>query len=602
MSKTFAQAGKGLDGFKRAATGALAIAGGAATAAAGALVGLTVSAIHNADEMGRLAQTVSIPVDVLSRLAHAANMSDVSTEALTTSLRAFQKTITAAVNDPASDAAGSLSRMGIALKDATGALRPTNDVLLELSDRFRTFQDDASKSTLAMELFGKSGTEILPFLNQGKQAIEELGAKANVVTPEMAEQASKLNENIRTLKTQFAALGFTVAQQVLPQIVATSQRFVELGTNADGVKTGTQELVVIMQGLATALLATYHSMRFVATIGSGALSTMFGFVYDVVRSNVEAFKALIVAAGQFGEVFTQLSKGEFAKAGAAAKAALSAPLEAWTSGLKQAWTVAVESGKVNYEQILTDAQNFKNRFDAIWAQASNAATTKDPGTGEPKDTGPKIGGISAAEFTAAGNDRLQAEAKLWAQSRQQYADYQNQIRKVTQDRNQQTLEATSQLMAGLAHLAQTGGKKMFGVWKAFAIAHAIIDTWTGANKALASLPYPANIIAAAAVVAEGLANVATISSTKPAGQAHSGMDYVPSTGSYVLERGEAVVRRNENARLSAMLDDWEGGGRRGVVREQPLNIFFGTERVAEIILEMSRDGRLTIHPRSILPA
>jgi len=53
-------------------------------------------------------------------------------------------------------------------------------------------------------------------------------------------------------------------------------------------------------------------------------------------------------------------------------------------------------------------------------------------------------------------------------------------------------------------------KKFFAAYKAFAIAQAIINTYQGATKALATYPPPFNFIAAAATVASGLAQVATI--------------------------------------------------------------------------------------------
>lgn len=58
--------------------------------------------------------------------------------------------------------------------------------------------------------------------------------------------------------------------------------------------------------------------------------------------------------------------------------------------------------------------------------------------------------------------------------------------------------------------------------KALSIAQAVIDTYTGANKALAAAPPPFNFIQAGAVIAAGFANVRRIISTKVPGQAGGG--------------------------------------------------------------------------------
>ena len=65
-------------------------------------------------------------------------------------------------------------------------------------------------------------------------------------------------------------------------------------------------------------------------------------------------------------------------------------------------------------------------------------------------------------------------------------------------------------------------KTAFNAMKALNIAEAIMNTYTGATKALASFPPPFNFIAAAAVVAAGLANVATIRAQTYTGRQRGG--------------------------------------------------------------------------------
>ena len=65
-------------------------------------------------------------------------------------------------------------------------------------------------------------------------------------------------------------------------------------------------------------------------------------------------------------------------------------------------------------------------------------------------------------------------------------------------------------------------KQAFMAYKAFAIAQAIQNTYLGATKALATYPPPINFIAAAGVVAGGLANVASIRGQTYAGRAGGG--------------------------------------------------------------------------------
>ena len=65
-------------------------------------------------------------------------------------------------------------------------------------------------------------------------------------------------------------------------------------------------------------------------------------------------------------------------------------------------------------------------------------------------------------------------------------------------------------------------KKAFEAAKAFNIANAIMNTYMGATKALATYPWPFGLVAAAAAVASGLAQVAQIRSQQYSGRALGG--------------------------------------------------------------------------------
>ena len=82
-------------------------------------------------------------------------------------------------------------------------------------------------------------------------------------------------------------------------------------------------------------------------------------------------------------------------------------------------------------------------------------------------------------------------------------------------------------------------KKAFEAAKAFNIANAIMNTYTGATKALSMYPPPFNFIAAAAVIAMGLGQVAAIRSQQYSGRALGGP--VMAGESYVVgENGPEI--------------------------------------------------------------
>jgi tape measure domain-containing protein len=101
-------------------------------------------------------------------------------------------------------------------------------------------------------------------------------------------------------------------------------------------------------------------------------------------------------------------------------------------------------------------------------------------------------------------------------------------------------------------------KKAFDAAKALNIATAIMNTYRGATIALATYPPPFNFIAAAAVVAAGLAQVAAIRSQTYSGRALGG-GVMGGTSYIVGERGPELFTPTNSGKITRN-QDLAGGG------------------------------------------
>ena len=70
-------------------------------------------------------------------------------------------------------------KLNIDLKDSSGQLQATDKVLAQIADRFKSMPDGPQKTALAMQLFGRQGKDMIPFLNQGSAGLAELNKKAH---------------------------------------------------------------------------------------------------------------------------------------------------------------------------------------------------------------------------------------------------------------------------------------------------------------------------------------------------------------------------------------------------------------------------------------
>lgn len=69
--------------------------------------------------------------------------------------------------------------LGFATRDAAGKLLPMNKVLLNVAEKFKTMPNGAEKTALAMKIFGKSGADLIPFLNKGAEGLAELAKQSD---------------------------------------------------------------------------------------------------------------------------------------------------------------------------------------------------------------------------------------------------------------------------------------------------------------------------------------------------------------------------------------------------------------------------------------
>jgi hypothetical protein len=184
----------------------------------GAFAALVKGAIDSADELNKLSQKIGISVEALSTLQFAAQLSDVGLDTLKTGLKGLSANLTEA-RSGLGEGGALFQALGVSVEDTAGNLKSSDTILLEIADRFASFEDGATKTALAVKLFGKSGMDMIPFLNQGSSGIralmqeaERLGLK---LSTETAQAAEAFNDNLTALKASTSGLGITLATELL---------------------------------------------------------------------------------------------------------------------------------------------------------------------------------------------------------------------------------------------------------------------------------------------------------------------------------------------------------------------------------------------------
>lgn len=215
------------------------LAGLGVTLSAAGFAAMIKNAIDAADHLNKLSQKIGISVEALSTLRFAAQLSDVSLESLQKGIKGLSQNITEA-NTGIGDGAQMFEALGISVKNADGSMKSTDEVLLQVANVFAHLEDGAVKTALAVKLFGKSGMDMIPLLNQGAAGINQLTAEAErlglKLTTETARSAEAFNDNLTALKASSSSLSISLARDFLPELINITNAMREAANEAGTLK------------------------------------------------------------------------------------------------------------------------------------------------------------------------------------------------------------------------------------------------------------------------------------------------------------------------------------------------------------------------------
>lgn len=259
FSAGLAKAQKGLGNFGALAGRTFAAVAAGATLAAGALGIAVKGAIDHADALSKASQKAGVTVEALSRLEYAAKLSDVSLEQLTGGLQKLSKGMADAAGGKGPAAA--FKALGIAVTESNGQLRDGNAVFADIADRFSRLEDGATKTALAIQIFGKSGADMIPLLNEGADGLKRYADESDrlgaTISTKTAKASEKFNDTLTTVQVSL--------QVVVNKIIAS-----------DGVLSALQGVADLLASPEFAAAAQTAATNLI-----NAMASVIGWIADV---------------------------------------------------------------------------------------------------------------------------------------------------------------------------------------------------------------------------------------------------------------------------------------------------------------------------------
>ncbi len=200
---------------------------------AGAFSRVVTGAINQADAFGKLSRQTGIAADSLQAYVNAGKLAGVEQASIEKGLRRLAQSMHEADQGVAtySDA---YKQLGISVRDSEGNLKDSEDVLAEIADKFSRMENGSTKAALSMEIFGRSGAQLIPMLNEGGDALE----RWNYETSEgFAANAEYFNDQLTMLGFGFDGFRKQLSDSLLPALNAIVEAFrslFESGSDWDG--------------------------------------------------------------------------------------------------------------------------------------------------------------------------------------------------------------------------------------------------------------------------------------------------------------------------------------------------------------------------------
>lgn len=212
-----------LGDLRRLATIGLA----AAAAVSFGLYRMVRSTADAGDEAVKTSQKVGVGIEAWQRYAYAAQLSDVASDQLADGLKFLNQSVGLAAAGAGGDAKA-FRALGINIRDQNGEVKSTGQLFEEVATRLTSMPDGYAKTTMAMTLMGRAGTELIPLLNTGGEEIRRLGDQAEqlglIIPEDQARNAEAFNDAITTLQASLTGLGRGVSAGLLPQLTELIQK------------------------------------------------------------------------------------------------------------------------------------------------------------------------------------------------------------------------------------------------------------------------------------------------------------------------------------------------------------------------------------------
>ena len=205
-------------GIQTAAKWGTAIVG-ASTIASGAMVNFASSSASTADEIDKMSAKIGISKQGYQEWSYVMGQNGADVNSLQMGMKTLITQMDAAASGTESSAE-MFDALGVSIYDANGNLKDQETMMNEVMYALADMENGTEKAKLANDLFGKSGSELMPMLNQGSQAMKDLTERSHelglIMSDDTVSAGVALGDIMDDVKQSVGMLGTKLGTSLFP--------------------------------------------------------------------------------------------------------------------------------------------------------------------------------------------------------------------------------------------------------------------------------------------------------------------------------------------------------------------------------------------------
>lgn len=236
-----------------------------------------VGVLDSMGELDDLSQKIGTSVESLSRIQRVAKTFGVDfAGTVDPAMVKLARNLTT-VDEKSSRTSKALAAIGVSAKDSAGKLRDPGQVMIDVAKSLAQYEDGAGKAAVVTDLFGKSGADLLPFLNDLADNVDKFSG----VTPEAVKQATDLQDKFGMLSQRTDQAFTSIVTAALPALTGLSEGFSDVLEAENGLINNGE--IAEWAGMAAVGIARVADVAVLAVRGFSAISSSLG----VITSDLE---------------------------------------------------------------------------------------------------------------------------------------------------------------------------------------------------------------------------------------------------------------------------------------------------------------------------